>query len=121
MIDARRNLFVLSEHAGGTPPWYTKGYGVFQDTPYTFAEPNDFSCVNRGPADAPLFEINHWITNKKPPCVDVARSEQLRRPDGPGTAVPGRAEAVPHDRGRQLRQGDLLGWSTRSTASPARG
>ena len=75
MIESRRNLLVLSEHEGGTPPWYTKGYGIFQDTPFTFAEPADFTCVhNRGPDDAPLFEINHFITNKKPPSVDVART-----------------------------------------------
>jgi hypothetical protein len=68
MIEAKRNLLVLSEHAGGTPAWYTPGYGIFQDTPYTFASPSDFSCApNRGPADAPLFQINHWITNKQPP------------------------------------------------------
>jgi hypothetical protein len=74
MIESRRNLLVLSEHAGGTPPWYTKGYGIFQDTPFTFAEPSDFTCVhNRGPDEAPLFEINHFITNKQPPSVDVAR------------------------------------------------
>jgi len=75
MIESRRNLLVLSEHAGGTPPWYTKGYGIFQDTPFTFAAPADFNCDhNRGPDDAPLFEINHFITNKKPPNVDVART-----------------------------------------------
>jgi hypothetical protein len=75
MIESRRNLLVLSEHAGGTPPWYTKGYGIFQDTPFTFAEPADFTCVhNRGPDNAPLFEINHFITNKKPPSVDVAKT-----------------------------------------------
>jgi hypothetical protein len=74
MITARRNLLVLSEHAGGDPPWYTKGYGIFQDTPYTFAAPSDFSCApNRGPANAPLFEINHFITNKKPPSVEEAK------------------------------------------------
>jgi hypothetical protein len=74
MITARRNLLVLSEHAGGDPPWYTKGYGIFQETPYTFAAPSDFSCrPNRGPADAPLFEINHFITNKKPPSVEEAK------------------------------------------------
>jgi hypothetical protein len=74
MITARRNLLVLSEHAGGDPPWYTKGYGIFQDTPFTFAAPSDFSCApNRGPADAPLFEINHFITNKKPPSVEEAK------------------------------------------------
>ncbi len=45
-----------------------------QDTPYTFAAPTDFSCaVNRGPADAPLFELNHFITNKQPPSVQVGR------------------------------------------------
>jgi hypothetical protein len=38
---------------------YTKGYGIFQETPYTFAAPSDLSCrPNRGRADAPLFEIN---------------------------------------------------------------
>ncbi len=75
MIESKRNLLVLSEHAGGTPSWYTKGYGIFQDTPFTFAQPSDFSCAtNRGPADAPLFEINHFITNKQPPSVDVART-----------------------------------------------
>jgi hypothetical protein len=74
MITARRNLLVLSEHAGGDPPWYTKGYGIFQDTPFTFAAPSDFSCaLNRGPADAPLFEINHFITNKKPPSVEEGK------------------------------------------------
>lgn len=75
MVDARQNLFVLSEHEGGTPPWYTKGYGIFQDTPFTFTAPSDFTCaVNRGPADAPLFEINHWITNKEPPSLEQARA-----------------------------------------------
>ncbi len=74
MITAKRNLMVLSENFGGTPAWLTKGYGIFQDTPFTFAEPGDFSCVhNRGPTDAPLFQINHWITNKRPPSPQLGR------------------------------------------------
>ena len=74
MIDAKRNLLVLGEHQGGTLPWYTKGYGIFQDTPFTFADPSQFSCAhNRGPADAPLFELNHFITTKEPPSVAEAR------------------------------------------------
>jgi hypothetical protein len=74
MIDAGRNLLVLSEHNGGDPPWYTKGYGIFQDTPFTFAAQSDFSCAaNRGPANAPLFQINHWITNKQPPSLEEAK------------------------------------------------
>ena len=75
MIQAKRNLLVLSEHEGGTPPWYTKGYGIFQDTPYTFASEGDFNCnVNRGPANAALFELNHFITNKQPPSVEVGKA-----------------------------------------------
>ena len=75
MVEARRTLLVLAEHKGGTPAWYTKGYGIFQDTPYTFATPQQFSCAkNRGPADAPLFELNHFITNSEPPSVTEART-----------------------------------------------
>jgi hypothetical protein len=75
MIDARRNLLVLSESSGPPPSWYTKGYGIFQDTPFTFATPAEFSCAaNRGPADAPLFEINHFITNASPPSAEEART-----------------------------------------------
>jgi hypothetical protein len=74
MIAARRTLLVLAEHDGGQPAWYTKGYGIFQDTPFTFATPQDFSCRhNRGPADAPLFEVNHFITTDRPPSIDTAR------------------------------------------------
>lgn len=74
MIDAKRNLLVLGEIHGGELPWYTKGYGIFQDTPFTFADPSQFSCApNRGPSDAPLFELNHFITNKQPPSVEEAR------------------------------------------------
>ena len=74
MISAKRTLLVLSEHSGPPPSWYTTGYGIFQDTPYTFAAPADFNCdVNRGPADAPLFELNHFITNAKPPSAEEAR------------------------------------------------
>ena len=73
MIDAHRNLLVLTEHSGPPPSWYTKGYGIFQDTPFTFASPAQFSCAaNRGPADAPLFEINHFITNASPPSAKEA-------------------------------------------------
>ncbi len=74
MVQARRNLLVLAEHQGGSPDWYTKGYGIFQDTPFTFASPAQFSCAhNRGPADAPLFELNHFITNNQPPSAQTAR------------------------------------------------
>jgi uncharacterized membrane protein YdcZ (DUF606 family) len=78
MIDQRRTLLVLAEHDGGRPAWYGQAYGpngVFQDTPFTFATPADFSCApNRGTPQSPLFQINHWITNKKPPSPEQART-----------------------------------------------
>lgn len=36
MIDAKRNILVLSENSGQPPAWNTPGYGIFQDTPFTF-------------------------------------------------------------------------------------
>ena len=95
MIEARRTLLVLTEHSGPPPPWYTTGYGIFQDTPYTFAAPSDFNCnPNRGPSDAPLFEINHFITNAKPPSATEA--EQVNSE----AALMARVEQCQKQRGR---------------------
>ena len=94
MIGAHRNLLVLSEHFGGTPPWLTKGYGIFQDTPFTFTSPADFSCApNRGPTDAPLFQINHWITNKQPPSPEAAKASTPMTPSWPRWSDVSRHEA----------------------------
>lgn len=41
MIDSRQNLLLLSEHSGTPPAWNNPGYGLFQDTPFTFTEPSD--------------------------------------------------------------------------------
>lgn len=64
MIDSGTRLVVLMENQGGGErlPWLISGFDVVQDTPYLFESPADFSCdPNRGPADAPLFLVNHWI------------------------------------------------------------
>ncbi|MEJ5254805.1 MAG: hypothetical protein WHS89_05590 [Acidimicrobiales bacterium] len=74
LIETRQNILLFEENSGPPPPWNVQGYGLWQDTPYTFADPSDFSCAhNRGPSDAPLFQINHWITNDRPPSVEQAR------------------------------------------------
>ena len=36
MIDAKKNIVMISEFSGAPPAWNIKGYGVFQDTPFTF-------------------------------------------------------------------------------------
>ena len=59
---------MFAEQGGaGAPDWYQKAYDWFQETPYDFKSPSDFTCgPNRGPADAPLFLVNHWV-NASPP------------------------------------------------------
>ncbi|MDQ1249226.1 MAG: hypothetical protein QG597_3600 [Actinomycetota bacterium] len=64
MIDADTRLVVLMENEGGgaTYPYLLPGFEWVQETPYTFATVADFTCAaNRGPADAPLFQLNHWL------------------------------------------------------------
>jgi hypothetical protein len=64
MITSGRRLVVTTEDGSGgeTYPWLRNAFELTQDTPYTFPTPDDFSCApNRGPDDAPLFLINHWL------------------------------------------------------------
>jgi hypothetical protein len=63
---------VLAENQAGAAPWYQLAYErLTEETPYTFTStsqltaPADLpaSCrANRGPARAPLFLVNHWIS-----------------------------------------------------------
>jgi hypothetical protein len=72
MIDSGRRLLVLAENKGGAAPWYRRAYDeLLQETPFSFpraepllAEANlTATCgPNRGPDDAPLFLVNHWVT-----------------------------------------------------------
>ena len=48
---------------GADAPWLVNGFEHTQDTPYTFPTVESFSCdANRGPADAPLLLLNHWLS-----------------------------------------------------------
>jgi hypothetical protein len=77
MIDSEQQVVVYAENHGGAADWYTAGFeGAVQDTPFTFkrvprlSDPADWpaSCrLNRGPADAPLLLINHWINTDPTP------------------------------------------------------
>ena len=59
-----RLVVMLEEGDGGTAaPWLVNGFEYTQDTPYTFPTVDSFSCEhNRGPADAPLLLLNHWLS-----------------------------------------------------------
>jgi hypothetical protein len=65
MIDSDQRLVVMVEEGdgGAAAPWLVNGFEYTQDTPYTFPTVDDFSCAeNRGPSDAPLFLLNHWLS-----------------------------------------------------------
>jgi hypothetical protein len=74
MIDDDRRLVVLAENEAGAAPWYQLAYKrLLQETPFRFTRPAQLadtaaSCkANRGPADAPLFLVNNWITTDPVP------------------------------------------------------
>ncbi len=73
MIDQGKPLLVFAEQGGaGAPPWYQKAYSWFQETRYDFKSTDAFTCEpNRGPPDAPLFLVNHWVS-ESPPDPSVA-------------------------------------------------
>jgi NADH:ubiquinone oxidoreductase subunit 6 (subunit J) len=79
MIDEDKTLLVFAEQGGaGAPEWYQKAYDWFQETRYDFKSTADFSCAaNRGPHDAPLFLVNHWV-NASPP--DPGKAGQANNP-----------------------------------------
>ena len=41
LIDSNRNLIMISEFSGAPPDWNVRGYGIFQDTPFTFRKDSE--------------------------------------------------------------------------------
>jgi hypothetical protein len=82
MIDTGQRVVFLAENRAGSAPWYHPAYeGITQETPYSFSNVEQLtdsaklpaSCEpNRGPAGAPLFLVNHWITTDPAPLPSNA-------------------------------------------------
>jgi hypothetical protein len=67
MIKRSERLVVFAENHGSQPQWLRPAFATIQDTPFGFPTVAAMSCTpNRGPASAPLFLINHWISNEAP-------------------------------------------------------
>ena len=72
MIDDNERVIFLAENHAGAAPWYHLAYdAITEETPYTFSSPKQLTeraglaktCrPNRGPDDAPLFLVNHWVS-----------------------------------------------------------
>ncbi len=79
LIESDKRLFVMAERNGGHGkfPWYSEGFELTQENPYTFksvGELEDFQYAcspNRGDGSNPLFQLNHWI-EKVPRSPDTA-------------------------------------------------
>jgi hypothetical protein len=76
MVGSGRRLVVLQENVGGgeAHPWMLDGFAWVQDTPYGFRSADQMSCArNRGPADASLLLVNHWLSNYSSRVSDAER------------------------------------------------
>jgi hypothetical protein len=93
LVSDDERLVVFAEDEGPPPAWYHQAFEHMQDTPYLFAEPEDFTCdPNRGDPDAALFLMNHWVQRVAPDRADavtvnahdaiVDRAEQCQRERG---------------------------------------
>jgi hypothetical protein len=70
MIDSGGRVLLMFENGPYDPdvPWYHDAYRYMQETPYHFTTPAQMSCApHRGPDDASLFLINHWIDTSPAP------------------------------------------------------
>jgi hypothetical protein len=82
MIDTNQRVVFLAENEAGGAPWYHLAYEhITQETPFHFTRPAQLTdpsntaatCrPNRGPADAPIFLVNHWITTDPVPLPSQA-------------------------------------------------
>jgi hypothetical protein len=92
MIDAGGRVLIAAENdAGdGAIPWYHLAYDeLMQETPFKFKQPRELidpanvpaSCEpNRGPADASLFLINHWVDTSPLPLPSNAAKVNAHQP-----------------------------------------
>jgi MFS family permease len=77
MIDSGQRVLFMAENHAGAADWYHPVYkAITQETPFSFsrvAQLKDAAKLpatcrpNRGPASAPLFLVNHWITTDPVP------------------------------------------------------
>jgi len=73
MIDRGERLVVFAEDAGPPPAWYANAFEAMQETPFLVLERDRFTCDRgRGPDDAPLFQLNHWVQRVAPDPADAA-------------------------------------------------
>jgi hypothetical protein len=72
VVTGQRVIVFLQSGKPGFP-WMRPMIGNWQETPYTFHKPEEFSCApNRGGTTGSLFLINHWIESTPTPLPSNA-------------------------------------------------
>ncbi len=68
MILSGGRVLVFTESGKPGVAWIHPAFSSFQETPYTFHAPDEFSCKpNRGGSSGTLFQVNHWIETTPAP------------------------------------------------------
>jgi hypothetical protein len=90
MIARNQRVLFLAENKAGGAPWYHLAYkAITQETPFSFSRPRQLTnpatvaatCrPNRGPASAPIFLVNHWITTDPVPLPSDASQVNAYKP-----------------------------------------
>jgi hypothetical protein len=84
MIAAGTRLFVTLENGDGGPTLPNAFAELVEETPFTFTSTGGLrgatSCrANRGPASAPVFQFNHWVTPAGPRRSEAVNYARLRQ------------------------------------------
>ncbi len=68
LIASDQRVLVFAEHVAEGVPWYHVVWDVFQETPYRFLDPSEFSNKpGRGGTTGSLLLMNHWIETTPAP------------------------------------------------------
>ncbi len=73
LIDRDERVLVFAENEAGRLPWYHQAFDIFQETPYRFTKPSEFSNEEgRGGTKGSLLLLNHWIETTPAPLPSNA-------------------------------------------------
>jgi hypothetical protein len=73
MIERDERVLVFAENNAEGVPWYHPVFEAFQETPYRFKDPSEFSnAPNRGGKSGSLLLMNHWIETAPAPLPSNA-------------------------------------------------